>query len=267
MAAAAHRAALAADGFQHDKIFRLHIGQIVATGQFGRVAALQGGDQRQRHAFFVHGVAAHCAAGGQVLAAGFVFDFRPQHAGGVEQNHIVGQLDALLRLGHRRLIAHLGHLAPGQRIDQRGFADVGNAADHQAQRLDAVHPVRGQLAAGGQDFLLGRAIAAVQGNGAGVALAGKPFQPGAGLCGVGQVLLIEDFQAGLVLDQRGQHRVGRGHRQTGVHHFNHHVNIGQLVGQFLLGLEHMAGKPLDTHSAGSFRSGASTSLRPLCLIS
>ena len=87
----------AADGFQHDKIFRLHIGQIQRRANWPG-SGVAGGDQRQRHAFFVHGVAVPAP-----LAASARRRFRARFSAtacrGVEQNHIVGQLDALLRLG------------------------------------------------------------------------------------------------------------------------------------------------------------------------
>jgi 3-hydroxyisobutyrate dehydrogenase-like beta-hydroxyacid dehydrogenase len=108
-------------------------------------SAAQVVQQLQRHLFLVVGIAANGAAGRQVEAALRHHDARPQHAGRVVQVKVVGQRDALLQLGDAGFVAGLGLALVGQRVDERGLAHVGHAADQHPHGLGHAAAVGRQL--------------------------------------------------------------------------------------------------------------------------
>jgi hypothetical protein len=93
--------------------------------------------------FLYHRIAADGVDSGENKAVFLVFNFWPHQSGRVGQRHMVVDLMALLRLGDRRFIADIGHAAFEQHVHQRGFADVGDAHDHQAQRFMRAVAMRG----------------------------------------------------------------------------------------------------------------------------
>ena len=58
--------------------------------------------------FFVQRVASDCAAGGEVVAAFFDDDFRPQHSGCVVEPEVVGEEKALFGFGDAGFVAGFG---------------------------------------------------------------------------------------------------------------------------------------------------------------
>src|SRR5450830_2017523 len=128
--------------------FRL---EAVAGGQQLRIALQQHLGQVDRHFFFDQGVRADRVAGGQHQAVAGQRDFRPQHAGGVDQDDVLAEIKLLLDLGDGRLVTHLGHLFLQQGVHEGRFAHVRNAHDHDAQGLGGHAPVRRQRQAQGRN--------------------------------------------------------------------------------------------------------------------
>ena len=103
------RAALAANALEQLLVRHVRsIGQTVARRQGLGVVLAQVVQQLQGHLFVIKSVAADGAAGGQVVAGFGHDDARPQNAGRVIQVKVVSNRDALLGLGHTRLVAGLG---------------------------------------------------------------------------------------------------------------------------------------------------------------
>ena len=147
-------------------------------------------EQLKCHHFFIKRVAPHCAAGGQIIAAFFNNDFRPQHAGGVVKPKVVGEKQALLGFGDAGLVAGFGAFFAEHAVNQSGFAHVGNAANQHAQGLFNAFAVRHKLAAGCYHFGGGTAVGRIERNGVGVGAALEFGQPDIGALGVGQILLV-----------------------------------------------------------------------------
>ena len=190
-------------------------------------------------------------AGGQHQAIAWHVDFRPQHAGGIGQRHVLAKVQPLLRLGHGRLIADLRDAFLEQRIHQRRFADVGDAHDHHAQRLGRHAAMRGQTLAQGWDLRDVGRILAGQCDRVHIRLAVVIGDPGLGCGRIGQIALVQQFQAGTLAVQAQllDHRIAAGLRQARIQHFDH--QIGDLHGfrRFLAGGVHVAGEPLYRHAA------------------
>ena len=122
-----------------------------------------------------------------------VFDLRPQHSGRVGDCHARADVETLLRLGHCGFIADRGNAALHQGVHQRGFADVWNAHDHHAQRLDVVVAMWcDRLAVPGHARDVGWLLAG-QRDRRDAILPVVKIQPGLGRRGIGQVGLVEDL--------------------------------------------------------------------------
>ena len=200
-------------------------------------------------------------ARGEHQAVVRVLDARPEQARGVEQHQLVGHVDPLLALGHRRLVADVGHPAPGQRIDQSRLADVRYPHHHQAQGLERVVPVRGEFQREPGQLGHVRGLAAAQRHRLHtVALRGGIDQrahPGGSRLRVGKVRLVQYLQAGAlpVPAQRVDHRVAAGARQAGIDHLDHEVYLGQRLRSLLAGAGHVAWEPSDRHCWTCFPVG------------
>ena len=251
-----HGAPLAANGFQ--QLVVLHLGhgagrqaQLVARFQQRRVVLLQAAQQLQRHQFLIVGIAPHGTAGGQVVAAFGHDDAGPEHAGGVPQVEVIGQCDALLQLGDARLVPRLGLALVAERVDQRGLAHVGHAADQHPHGLGHAAPVGCQQVAGIDELARRGWVRRIQRHGAGFALGVVPVQPKGGALGVGHVLLVQHLEGWLVARKLGQQRIGAGAGQARIQHLDHHINVLDAFGDGFFGQVHVTGEPLDGH-AGSF---------------
>ena len=212
-----------------------------------QVVAAQVVQKFQRHFFFVQRVAPHRARSRQIIARLFHNDFRPQHAGRVVKPEIVRQKQPLLGFGDARLVARFRRFFADHAVNQRGFAHVRNAANQHAQRFVDAFAVRHEGAAGGGDFGRGGFFGAVQRDGVGLLAAVEIVQPHGGAFGVGQILLVQDFQLGFALGKLRQQWIFAGGGQPCVQHFNHHIDTFQAVGDGFFRLVHVAGKPLDCH--------------------
>jgi hypothetical protein len=179
--------------------------------------------------------------------------------GGVEDQAVVPQHQLLLDLGHARLVAGLGGAtAAHQRIDEGRLADVGDAADQQAQRLERTGARRRQFAAGGQQGL-GRRALGLQRLRTRARQRVEVRQPLRGARRVGQVLLVEQLERGLVLRQLLQQGVAARTRAARIEQFDHHVDAGlHAVADRLPRQVHVTGEPLDAQGtlASRCRRGA-----------
>jgi len=176
-------------------------------------------------------------------------DLRPQHAGGVDQHGELVQVELLLGLGDGRLVADLGHALLQQGVHQRRLADVGNAHDHDAQRLGRHAAVRRQgLAQLGDPGHVGRLLGRHRvGRDAGLGVV--PGGPLRGRGGVGQVGLVQHLQAGALaeLAQLFDHRVAARLRQARVQDLDDHIGVFHLLRGLLAGGGHVAREPLNRH--------------------
>ena len=178
-----------------------------------------------------------------------VGDLRPHHARGVGEGHGRRQIQHLLALGYRRLIAHLGHALLEQRIHQRGFAHVGNAHDHHAQRLEAVGAVgrQGLAQVGHLGHVAG--LLARQGHRLHAFLGIVVGQPLGGDDRIGQIGLVENLQTRPLAmgAQVANHRVAARLGQAGIEHFDDDVDTLHALRRLLAGGSHVTGEPLDGH--------------------
>ena len=211
------------------------------------IVLLQNKQQLQRHFFLVKCIAANRAAGGQVVTALLDDDARPQHAGGVVGIKVVGQHDALFQFGDTRLVAGFGGALALQGVDQGGFTHIGHAANQHPHWLDHAAAQWGQQAARGDEALGGCCFAGIQGDSAGVGQGVVMCQPKGSAQGVGNILLIQDFEGGRAADQFGQHGVGAGAGHACVQQFDHHVGLFEALGDGFFGQVHVTGEPLDGH--------------------
>ena len=168
----------------------------------------------------------------------------------------VADVDALLALGHGWLVADGGNLLLDQRIHQRRFADVGDAHDHQAQRLDRIAAMRRQLL--GQPRNTRNVAGLLAGNGdsldAGLLLeysiqALVAFR-------IGQIGLVQQLEAGALPKScavRGSSDCCCGLRQAGVKDLDHDIGHGQRFAGLLAGRGHVPREPLNRHYLLSFQ--------------
>ena len=242
--------ALGGDAFDHaDGVDFIDLGAI-ARRQQGRIALEQLLGQEHGHFFFDQRVRADGVAGRQHQAIAGDGDLRPQHAGRVDEDGVLVQIQFLLHFGHGRLVAHLGHALFQQRIHQGRLAHVGDAHDHDAQRFRWHAAVRRQRFGQVRDArhvarLLGRHR--VRGH---AFLGIEIGDPGGRGGRIGQVGLVEDLQARALAEQAQlvHHGIATGCRQARVHHFNHQVGVFHGLGRFLAGRVHVSWVPLYRHA-------------------
>ena len=182
-------------------------------------------------------------------------DFRPQHAGGVVEGQPRTDVDALLALGHCRLIADRRHPLLDHGVEQRRFADIGNTHDHQAQRLDGIVAVRRQLLGERRDAGHIARFLARNRHRLDARLLGKIVQPGLGRQRIGKIRLVQQLEAGPLAEgaQLVNHRIAARLRQAGIEDFDDDIGHGQRFGCFFAGGGHVTGEPLDGH--GELRCG------------
>ncbi len=244
-------AALGRHAFHHgDAVHLVQVLEAVARQQQLRVVLQHFIGQEHRHFFFDQRVRADGVAGGQHQAIAGQRDLRPQHAGRIDQDSVFIEVELLLLLGHCRLVAHFGHALFQQCVHQGRLADVGDPHDHDAQRLGRHAAVRRQRLGQVRNA---RHVARFLGR---HRVCGHAFlgvvvgAPGGGGVRVGQVDLVEDFQAWPLaeLAQLFHHRIGAGLGQAGVDHFDHQIGVLHLLRRLLLGGVHMPRIPLDCHA-------------------
>lgn len=207
VAAAAQAAPLFADGFQEGHAV---FGQVIAFEalfHLFRVGLHEVFGGEQGHVVFLHGGGLDGAGQGQAVAAVTVFDFRPEDAGGVDEDQAAAQFDTLLALGHRRLVAGPGYLAAGQGVDKGGFAHVGDAGDQGGDGGGPVPLFVDHLLAEVRQLANGFRFVGGDGQGADGGVFLQVVEPLLGDVRVGQVAFAEQFQAGLVGTEILDHRV------------------------------------------------------------
>ena len=247
VAAAAQAAALFADGFQEGHAF---FGQVVAFEALFhllRVGLHEVFGGEQGHVVFLHGGGLDGTGQGQAVAAVTVFDFRPEDAGGIDEDQAAAQFDALLTLGHRRFVAGPGYLAAGQGVDEGGFAHVGNAGDQGGDGGGPVPFFVDHLLANIGQFAHRFRLVGGDGQGADGGVFLQVLEPLLGDDRVGQVAFAEQFQTGLVGTEILDHRVGAAVGQAGVDDFDDQIHLGQDLADLAGGLVHVAGEPVDAH--------------------
>ena len=161
-------------------------------------------------------------------------------------------LVALLRLGHGGFVADIGDTAFEQHVHQRGFADVGDAHDHHAQRLvGAVAMRRERLAQAGHPGGIA-GIFAAQRHRLDARLLVVKVEPGLGDFRIGEIGLVEYLQAGTlaVQAQLGDHRIAARFGQARVQHFDDDIDELHRLGRFSARRGHVTGKPLYGHLLG-----------------
>jgi eukaryotic-like serine/threonine-protein kinase len=255
--AALHAAALSADSFEQKlRIFRQFC-QFVARFEPVRIARPQHGGSVESHDDVVDRAIGNGAAEGEEQRRVVGAEVRPEDPGVVPEDDPGRQNHLLLGLRDRGLIAHLGHFATEQRVDQRGFSDVGDADDERAdgplgRGEDAPRSERltrvGDLFAG-----LALSIGAQRDRpGARTAIdellvvLQRP-QPPLGRHRVSQIALRQQLQTGFVAAELFQHRVLAGAGHPSIEHFDDEILAGHGIGDFAPGLGHVAGVPLDGH--------------------
>lgn len=187
------------------------------------------------------------AGGRQPVAAVFIFDVGPQHAGRVQKNNAVADVDALLALGDSRFVACFGNYSAGQYVDQRGFSDIGYAHDQRVDESAATLFCRQHLVAQLGQLAHFFGLLGGQRQGFYALFLLQIDLPLLRNLRVGKIAFTEHFDAGLVAAQVGQHRVLAAERNARVQNFDDQVNLGQDFFDFFAGLVHMAGVPLNEH--------------------
>ena len=208
----------------------------------------QGVQQLQRHLFFVKGIAANGAAGGQVVAALGDDDARPQHARCVKQVEAVLQHDALLQLGDTGFVAGQRGAFALERVDQRGLAHIRYAANQHPHGLDHGAPVGRQLKAGLHQHLGRCRHAGVQPQCAGARQGVEVLQPQGRAIRVGQVLLVQHLERRFARCELGQHRVGAGAGQARIQQLDDHIDLLDALFDRLARQVHVPREPLDCHT-------------------
>jgi len=82
------------------------------------------------------------------------------------------------------------------------------------------------------------------------------FQPLPGDKRIGQIRFAQQLQAWFAGAQLGQHRVGAAVRQPGIDDFDYQIHLWQYFPDLTGGLVHVAGKPVDAHTAAIQFRGA-----------
>ena len=195
------------------------------------------------------GIDADRVAGGKHQAIDRVGDLRPQHARGVVEGEARADVDALLALGHRRLVTDRGDFLLDHGVEQGRFADVGDAHDHQAQRLDGIVAMRRQLLGERRHARHVARLLAADRHRLDAWLLGEMGKPGLGGDRIGHIGLVQQLEAGALAEgaQLVDHRIAGSHRQAGIEHLDDDIGHGQRFGRLLAGGGHVTGEPLDGH--------------------
>lgn len=98
--------------------------------------------------------------------------------------------------GDAGFVAGFGGFFAYHAVDEGGLADVGDAADEDAQGFVYALAVGNHGAAGLGDFAVCAGFGGIEGDGAGVGAAVVVFEPDFGALGIGKVLFVEDFEFG-----------------------------------------------------------------------
>ena len=189
-------------------------------------------------------------AGREHQAIARMRNFRPQHAGRIDEHHVIAKIQPLLRFRHGRLIADGSDALFQQGIHQRGFTDVRNPHDHHAQRLQRSAAMRRELHRKARHLqYIGRLLAA-QRDCMHVLLAIVKIQPGLGRDRIGKIGFIEDFQARTLAEQAQliDHRIRARLWQACIDDFNHQIGLFHRFRRFLAGGVHVTGEPLYGHA-------------------
>ena len=144
----------------------------------------------KRHFFFVQRVASDCTAGCKVVAAFFDDNFWPQHTRGIVKPEIVGKEKALFGFSNTGFVTGFGRFFANHAVNQGGFADIGNTANQDTQRLLDTLAMRNHGAAGLGNFAMRAGFGRIKRNGAGILAAVVVFEPNFGALGIGKVLFI-----------------------------------------------------------------------------
>lgn len=126
---------------------------------------------------------------GEVVAAFFDDDFY-HSIPGVVQPEVVGKEKALFGFGNAGFVAGFGGFFAYHSIDEGGFADVGNAANQNAQGFVYALPVGNHRAAGLGDFAVCAGFGGIEGDRPGVGAAVVVVKPDLCAFRVGKVLLV-----------------------------------------------------------------------------
>jgi len=155
----------------------------------------------------------------------------------------------LLRLGHGGFVADICDTAFEQHVHQRGFADVGDAHDHHAQRLVGAVAMRCQRLAQPGNLRGIAGILAAQRHRIDAGLLVEKIQPCLRDDGIGKVRLVEYLQAWALAQQTqlGDQRVAARLWQARVQHFYDNIDELHRLGRFSARRGHVTREPLYRH--------------------
>ena len=200
-------------------------------------------------ALAVQNFVANGAEIGQQARVALIAQMRPEHTGGVHQLEVRPDLDPLLAACYARAVAGLRDGAAEYAVDERRFAHVRYADDHQARRL--VHAARLHALDGGRAGLLNgchhivRAAAVrIKANGVQTHLA-VVFEPAGRDRVVGQIGLVEDQYARFAAAEVVEIGIARSLGGACVAQFDHRIDRAELLDQHTARFGHMAGIPVD----------------------
>ena len=142
----------------------------------------------------------------------------------IHLSEVIGEEEALFGFGDTRFVAGFGGFFAYHAVDEGGFADVGDAADKDAQGFVYALAVGNHGAAGLGDFAVCAGFGGIKGDGTGVGTAVVVFEPDFGALGVGKVLFVEDFEFGFAFGKLGKQGIFTGGGHTRIQHFNHHID-------------------------------------------
>lgn len=160
---------------------------------------------------------------------------------------VVGKEKALFGFGDAGFVAGFGGFFAYHAVDEGGLANVGDAADEDAQGFIYALAVGNHGTTGLGNFAVCACFGGIEGDGAGVGAAVIVFEPHFGALGVGKILFVEDFKFRFAFGKLGKQGVFAGGGHSRIQHFNHHVYAFGALGDGFFRFVHMAGKPLDCH--------------------
>ena len=109
---------------------QIGIGKLVAFLQQRRVILTQKIQGKQGDVFEFYSGIFDRSTHGQTIGSRLIFNFGPEHPGGINQLDVTIQVDLLCGTGNCRFVADLGGFAVQQCVQVSGFADIGNAYNH-----------------------------------------------------------------------------------------------------------------------------------------
>ena len=142
------------------------------------------------HFFFIQRVASNCTASCKVVTTFFNDNFGPQHTRGIVKPEIVGKEKALFGFGNTGFVAGFGRFFADHAVNQGGFADVGDTANQDTQRLLNTLAMRNHGAASLGNFAMSAGFGRIKRNGAGILAAVVVFKPNFSALGIGKILLV-----------------------------------------------------------------------------